>query len=130
MKEAILLEKERLESAQNYEKMSRKLYKESETHYISYRYFTTIGARLNYVLSLLYSIFTIWTEHFHRVRRDEFNTNSLLRILKLDLSSYIYKIYWEYVIIWNKYKTFKNLGNNIMDILKHKCIIEIDYQFW
>jgi hypothetical protein len=48
-----------LQEKSNYEQTSKALYNNLEQSYISYRFYTTMGARFYYILSMLYSLFTI-----------------------------------------------------------------------
>jgi hypothetical protein len=117
------LEKARKAELDKYEVVSTILYSELEKYYIFFRWFTTMGARLNYLLSLIITVFAIWTEHIQKVRKNEYSTTSLIKIIITDASKFIYKIYWEYIIIFKKQKTFFKLGDNIVDILKFSLIL-------
>jgi hypothetical protein len=114
--------KEKLEE-NAYEQKSRKLLGILDQNYIWFRWFTTMGARLNYIFVLLISIFIGWWDNIKRIRKNEHSFFSLILIMKIDLFKYIYKIYWEYLIIWNRSKTLKKLGFSIKEILKFALIL-------
>lgn len=60
-----------------------------------------MGFCFNYIFVLIVGIFVGWLDNIKRVRKNEFSFISLFLIMKIDLFKYIYKIYWEYLIIWN-----------------------------
>ena len=107
----------------DYERKSRKLYSILETHYLWYRWFSTMGSRLNFLLSLILGIFVGWFENIAKVRKNEYSVESLLKIMFTDFSEFVYKMYWEYLIICKKYKTLTKFGVNILDILTFSLIL-------
>jgi hypothetical protein len=48
-----------LQEKSNYEQTSKLLFNNLEQSYISYRFYTTMGARFYYILSMIFSLFTI-----------------------------------------------------------------------
>ena len=111
-------EKQRDMNKTDYEKFGKLLYNDLEKNYIGFRWFTTMGSRLSYIFTLFISLFTIWTEHVQKIRRNDYSVEGLVWVFKKEGSEYIYRKYWEYIIIWERYETFKKLGYNIKDILK------------
>ena len=112
-----------LQEKSNYEQTSKLLFNNLEQSYISYRFYTTMGARFYYILSMIFSLFTIWNEHITKIRKNDYSLITLILIIKIDLLKYIYKIYWEYILIWKKYETFKKLGNQFKEIFKFSLLI-------
>lgn len=112
-----------LQEKSNYEQTSKLLFNNLEQSYISYRFYTTMGARFYYILSMIFSLFTIWNEHITKIRKNDYSLITLILIIKTDLLKYIYKIYWEYILIWKKYETFKQLGNQFKEIFKFSLLI-------
>lgn len=106
-----------------YERKSRILYDGLEKHYLWFRWYTTMGNRLNFLLSQIMGIFVAWVENIEKIRKNEHSIESLFLIMYTDISEFIYKMYWEYLIIWNRYKTLKKLGINIVDILRFSLIL-------
>lgn len=115
-------EKKELIEETLFERKSRKLYNILDQNYIWFRWFTTMGSRFNYIFVLIVSIFVGFIDNVKRIRRNEENIKSLLKIMGTDFAKYIYKIYWEYLIIWNRSKTLEKLGNSIIEILKFSII--------
>jgi len=117
-----LKEKEKESKASKYEKFVKMLYKDNEKHYFWFRWWTTMGGRLNYIVSLLLSMVTVWTEHLKKIRKNDYSFESLILIIKIDWTEFIYIKYWEYIILKKKYNTFKKFGYRIIDIL--------NFSFW
>lgn len=120
------LEEEALEEKVNntvYEIKSRKLYEILETNYLWYRWYTTMGSRLNFLLSQIYGIFVGWTENIQKIRKNEYSMESLILIMFTDFSEFIYKMYWEYLVIWKRYGALKRLGLSLIEIFKFGIIL-------
>lgn len=120
-----IAEKEELQKAEDsaYERKSRLLYGVLEEHYLAYRWYTTMGARLNFLLSQIMGIFVGWLENIGKVRRNEYSVLSLFVIMYTDAAEFIYKMYWEYLVIWNRQKALKKLGRSLFDVLKFSLIL-------
>ena len=98
------------------------LYSIYDKYYPYYRKWTTMGARINYILSQIIMIFVGWIDNFKRIRRNEYNTQNIFKIIWIDLLEYIYKMYWEFMIIFKEYESLKKWGLNIKTILKFSFI--------
>jgi hypothetical protein len=109
--------------ATEYEKKSKDLYGILETRYVWYRWYTTMGARFGFVVAQIGSIFLAWLSNLEKVHKNEFTLESLTKIMYIDVSKFIYKMYWEYLIIGKKYKTMTKLGLGFIDILKFSLIL-------
>lgn len=122
---AAVAEKEQEERLQdtNYERKSRKLYGILETHYLWYRWYTTMGGRLNFLLSQIIGIFVGWVENIEKIRKNEYSVESLFKIAFTDFSEFVYKMYWEYLIIWKRYKILTKFGISLIEILKFAVIL-------
>lgn len=116
-------EKKEIMEENLFEKKSRKLFNILDQNYIWFRWFTTMGSRFNYIFVLIISIFVGWIDNIKRIRKNELSVTSLIKIMKADFVKYIYKAYWEYLIIWDKFKISKKLGYSIIEILKFSIII-------
>lgn len=116
-------EKLKILEENTYERKSRKLFGIINENYIYFRWFTTMGARFNYLFVLIVGIFVGWWDNIKRIRKNEYSLTSLFLIMKTDLFKYIYKIYWEYLIIWKQNKALKKLGFSIKEILKFGIIL-------
>ena len=116
-------EKKKILEENIYERKTRKLFGIINENYIYFRWFTTMGARFNYLFVLIVGIFVGWWDNIKRVRKNEYSLTSLFLIMKTDLFKYIYKIYWEYLIIFNQNKAWKKLGFSIKEILKFAVIL-------
>lgn len=116
-------EKKKILEENLYERKTRKLFGIIDENYIYFRWFTTMGARFNYLFVLIVGIFVGWWDNIKRIRKNEYSFTSLFLIMKTDLFKYIYKIYWEYLIIFNQNKAWKKLGFSIKEILKFAVIL-------
>jgi len=101
----------------------RALYGVYEQYYPYYRKWTTMGARMNYVLAQIIMIFVGWIDNIKKIRKNEYNIQNIFKILWINLLEYIYKMYWEFMIIWNEYEAIKKLGLHIKTILKFSLIL-------
>jgi hypothetical protein len=108
---------------EEYEKKSEKLYEVLKTDFVYFRWFTTMGARWTFVLSQIVNIFLGWVENIKKIDTNEYSIESLGKMLYVDSFTFIYRMYWEYLIIWKKYKTIKKFGFNLIDILKFSLIL-------
>lgn len=116
-------EKATYQRGSDYYKKSVDLYKILETHYLWYRWYTTMGARLNFILSQIAGIFFGWVSNMKKMRKNEFTVESLLKFMHVDAIEFIYRMYWEYLIVWKRYKTITKLGFSILDILRFSLIL-------
>ena len=104
------------------EKKVNTLYGPLDKNYSYYRKWTTMGARMNYILAQILMLFISWFENVKKIRKNEFNIQNIFKIIWIDLTNYIYKMYWEFMIIWNEHKALKNLGKNLTTILKFSLL--------
>jgi hypothetical protein len=104
------------------EKKINILYGSLKQYYPYYRRWTTMGARLNYVLAQIIMIFVGWFDNIKKIRKNEFNIQNIFKILWIDLLKYIYKMYWEFIIIWKEYEALKKWGISIKTILKFSLL--------
>ena len=104
------------------EKKVNTLYGALDKNYSYYRNWTTMGARMNYILSQILMLFISWFENVKKIRKNEFNIQNIFKIIWIDFINYIYKMYWEFMIIWNEHKALKNFGINIKTILKFSLL--------
>ena len=116
-------EKSKKTAEQLTEKKIKTLYGIYEQYYPYYRKWTTMGARMNYVLAQIIMIFSGWVDNFKRIRKNEYNVENIFKIIWIDLLDYIYKMYWEYMIIFKEYESLKKWGLNIKTILKFSLIL-------
>lgn len=105
------------------ENKNRKLYGSIYNNFPLFFWFTTMGARTNYLIVLIANIFIAWIHNMKKVRYNEYNITNIFKVMRIDFINYIYKIYWEYLIIWNKYEILKKLGFSIKEILKFSIIL-------
>ena len=105
------------------EKKTGLLYSIYDKYYPYYRKWTTMGARINYILSQIIMIFAGWVDNFKRIRKNEYNMQNIFKIIWVDLLEYIYKMYWEFLIIFKEYESLKKWGLNIKTILKFGFIL-------
>ena len=104
------------------EKKVNTLYGPLDKNYSYYRKWTTMGARMNYILAQILMLFISWFENVKKIRKNEFNIQNIFKIIWIDFTNYIYKMYWEFMIIWNEHKALKNLGKNFTTILKFSLL--------
>jgi len=104
------------------EKKVNTLYGALDKNYPYYRKWTTMGARMNYILTQILMLFISWFENIKKIRKNEFNIQNIYKIIWIDFKKYIYKMYWEFMIIWNEHKALKNLGVNFKSILKFSLL--------
>jgi hypothetical protein len=105
-----------------FEKKINTLYGVFERYYPYYRKWTTMGARMNYVLAQIIMIFMGWIDNIKKIRKNEFNLQNIFKIIWIDSLKYIYNMYWEFLIIWSEYKALKNVGLNFKAILKFSLL--------
>ena len=118
-------EKQKKEKTQEHitEKQIKTLYGIYDKFYPYYRKWTTMGSRINYVLAQLIMIFSGWVDNFKRIRKNEYNIQNIFKIIWIDLLEYIYKMYWEFLVIFKEYDSLKKWGLNIRTILKFSLIL-------
>jgi len=105
------------------ENQIKTLYGVYDKYYPYYRKWTTMGARMNYILAQIIMIFTGWVDNFKRIRKNEYNIQNIFNIMWVDIVEYIYKMYWEFMIIFKEYEGLKKWGLNIKTILKFSLIL-------
>lgn len=116
-------EKEKEEETTNFQKFNKMLHHNIENNFTLYRRWATIGARFYYVCLSVVALFNIWLEHIQRIRKNNYSLEALYAVTKTEMGEYIYKIYIEYNIIWQKHKIVKNFGYRIIDMLKFSLLI-------
>jgi hypothetical protein len=104
------------------EKKVNTLYGSLDKNYPYYRKWTTMGARMNYILAQILMLFISWFENIKKIRKNEFNIQNIFKITWIDYKKYIYKMYWEFMILWNEHKALKNFGINIKTIFKFSLL--------
>lgn len=115
----IFYEKKRL----GRDNLVRDINNDLQIFYRVYRWFTSIGARFYYLLSLIITITTIWFNSINKIKKGEHNISTLYKIFIFDIQKFIKKIYWEYVLIFNSNKISKFVFIKIRDILFFLIII-------